>query len=278
MSLSKLCQQITTAAEQAKQMSLDAYIFKKFSDLSKGYYELDSTDLFYIKNSKWKDGIFFDRLWYQLSSSDKALTIEARNACGYPVGKLHSDELSKKRVFVVTERALGGMTVSYKDSSIPETSSSTKRKLQTIILYYNTVYNQSQTHVIITDAARTEKQQAKYIYDNLFNHYNNNSSKRMYNGPSGDYALQEIRKGTDKEIIKSTLEDRIKKGIYTGFNHIGDPKNTIDIGTGASNDWAKDVNFHKTLQLFINQGAYLSTKSLRDGEEGEKDCHHLVFL
>ncbi|MGL5704476.1 MAG: hypothetical protein ACRDD6_04170, partial [Tannerellaceae bacterium] len=97
MLLSKLCEQITTATEQAKQLSFEMYICKKFVDLSKGYYELDSTDLFYIKNSKWKDGIFFARLWQQLSSSDKTLTIEARKACGYPIGKLHSNELSKKR-------------------------------------------------------------------------------------------------------------------------------------------------------------------------------------
>ena len=148
------------------------------------------------------------------------------------------------------------------------------------------MYNNSQKEIIITGTKRTPEKQAKEVYDSV----KGNSGKAqgsMYQGYSGMFTEQELKKGTPEQTIKDMLVAGIKGTpqklnnemvSFTGFSHIDAPDNTADIGVLISNTWAKSGDFPSTLEKFKSGGKYLNSQTLIYPAEGEKECHHLVIL
>ncbi|MGL5956090.1 MAG: hypothetical protein ACRC0X_05740, partial [Brevinema sp.] len=143
----------------------------------------------------------------------------------------------------------------------------------------------SQKDIVITSTSRTAKEQAKEIYKSVFNANGQLAKNSMYEGYSGQFVEQELKKGTLQKEIEEMLEQGISgipqnlngvMVVFTGFNHIDAPKNTCDIGIN-NNPWSK-TSFVAVLEIFINQRKFLNTQSLPLGKGKETDCHHLVIL
>ena len=250
------------------------------SNLQNGYFMLDefAQCVFSVSPSK-----FWERFSKVISISKLK---EIRSAVGYTMDKFHNDELRSHKLFVPSDQGINSISVEYKSNDLTKISGTAEERLKCIVLYYNAMYNNSQKKIIITSTKRTPEDQAKEVYDSV----KGNSGKAqgsMYQGYSGMFTEQELKKGTPEQTIKDMLVAGIKGTpqklnnemvSFTGFSHIDAPDNTADIGVLISNTWAKSGDFPSTLEKFKSGGKYLNSQTLIYPAEGEKECHHLVIL
>ncbi|MGL5956814.1 MAG: hypothetical protein ACRC0X_09515, partial [Brevinema sp.] len=208
-------------------------------------------------------------------------------------GKNKDEVLNKTvddKIFIPSHIGLDEITVKYKSSSINKIDPVAEERLKSIVLYYNCIYDHSQDNIMVTSTSRTAENQAGIVYNNIIA----NGGKylgSMYQGNSGQFVEQELKKGTHKNTILKMLSDGIdspptkigikqqlgnKMVIFFGFSHIDAPKNTCDIGIN-NNPWSK-TSFVTVLEIFINQRKFLNAQSLPLGKGKETDCHHLVIL
>ena len=251
------------------------------SNLQNGYFMLDefAQCVFSVSPSK-----FWERFSKVISISKLK---EIRSAVGYTMDKFHNDELRSHKLFVPSDQGINSISVEYKSNDLTKISGTAEERLKCIVLYYNAMYNNSQKKIIITSTKRTPEDQADEVYDSV----KGNSGKAqgsMYQGYSGMFTEQELKKGTPEQTIKDMLaagiESPYKTGtpqnlngidvIFTGFSHVNAPKNTMDIGFG-SNPNLKNSNFESVLRLF--KGRSFVQKVLIPPEGGEKVCYHMII-
>ncbi|MGL4393668.1 MAG: hypothetical protein ACRCS8_00355 [Brevinema sp.] len=290
MSISLLAMQITRETERAKFASLQMYINKKFSDLSKGYCELDDTDLFYIQFSKLKSKIFLDRLYYHSGSSDRNLIKEARKACGYPTDSLHSDEISKKRVFVVTQKALDAVEWKYSTHSKPKenVSSNSQNRAKIVALFANFL-GANIKKLVCTSTKREVYDQFVIVYGK-FQKKAYNSYFKTYIRVKTEYDQYEKNPNFFKTLepslnwkdyikpkIEQAIKDLKKEDPINNFRHVDSDGDTFDIGPGESNFNTIDMDIMiKSMKQFRSTN-FIKSQSLYYMEIEDELAFHFVI-
>ncbi|MGL4367229.1 MAG: hypothetical protein ACRCTQ_02955, partial [Brevinemataceae bacterium] len=230
---------------------------------------------------KWKDGIFFARLWQQLSSSDKTLTIEARKACGYPIGKLHSNELSKKRIFVVTEKALKGITYQYSSISSPieNVGDDGKNIAKTIALYANYL-GANIKKLVCTSTTRTPEKQADIMKNLIFNTPNGTNYKTTRKNVAAkyqEYLKLEISEEQYKNFIYNKSLEHINDNI-SDYKHVAqNHKYVFDIGPKESGMSTTDIIYMNTAFKLYETKNYINQSSLYYKETKDENAFHFVI-
>ncbi|MGL4367228.1 MAG: hypothetical protein ACRCTQ_02950, partial [Brevinemataceae bacterium] len=236
---------------------------------------------------KWKDGIFFARLWQQLSSSDKTLTIEARKACGYPIGKLHSNELSKKRVFVVTEKALRGeIDISYRPDcptcnvkKIPHVLKEEHFEAVKIIILFANFLGATIKKGTISSTKRTIEEQA----DIIINDYIKKGNKNSY-APTQEKYYNTLNKAlkTSESLIVSEEKAKLTvvkyiKSKKSEFYHIEDnfTGSHIAFDIAPNSIGSSNISYMQTA-FSIFRPKLINKESINYQEKGD-NAFHFVF-
>ncbi|MGL4367204.1 MAG: hypothetical protein ACRCTQ_02825, partial [Brevinemataceae bacterium] len=190
---------------------------------------------------------------------------------------LNSNELSKKRVFVVTEKALRGIAVD-KDPKVEagwEFSAEHKKRWQVISLFANYIANrQLITEIVVTSKGRSSESQAKIVYDTVKDRIDNPEKykdipkkKLRYSGNSGNHVIKRVAEGADRNTIINELKTGINNWLngktgeplyFMGFNHVGNNNNTYDIGAKSTRP-THSKEFRESFNTFKQQGVYITS-------------------
>ena len=248
----------------------------QLKDIEKGSYKVTILDKIMFTINK-------DHFWNRLykDSSDKSINEEARKGVGLSMTSLESD-----RIFVATKLGLDKISVNKISSTRGSISNSIINKIKYIAIYANYIKSSNDIkQVWVTSAERDAQEQANLVYDSVFMAKDQLAINSMYKGLAGHYVENALTQGISKEVILDHLETGILNGQlsdislkprYIGFNHISNINKTVDIGANNGLDPAKS-SFRESLRCFIKKGIILDSRSIEEGNRGEKDCHHLVF-
>ncbi|MGL4560758.1 MAG: hypothetical protein ACRCV0_00515 [Brevinema sp.] len=173
--------------------------------MDKGYYTITDDDrktlMFF--NDSFLGSTLMQRIYKHIGSSNASITREARKACGYSDAVLHSDEISKKRVFVVTQKALDGVKWEYSKYSKPKenVSGNSQNRAKIVALFANFL-GANIKKLVCTSTTRTIKEQADIIAGVILEYPN---SLKPY---------KRVRSLIKEDILPNFLNNEISKDEF----------------------------------------------------------------
>ncbi|MGL4394012.1 MAG: hypothetical protein ACRCS8_02175, partial [Brevinema sp.] len=238
----KLEKEIKQTIKEEPQIFSKEYLDVPISEaMDKGFYSLREEDKKIMRTTNDRVGaIVLQRIYKHIGSSDTNTTKQARKACAYPTDSLYSDELSKGRVFVVTESALGGVGWKYNDSPnnvvkvIPRIDINYINKIK-IMIYYANFLGGNISYFTITSTFRTPEQQADIMINEYFSKNKRGlygySEKKYYNTVEDkELGSEEIRKEFARnELIENINSQKSNLPSGKGFPHTNPNYTVIDI-------------------------------------------------
>ncbi|MGL4562679.1 MAG: hypothetical protein ACRCVW_02335 [Brevinema sp.] len=125
--------------------------------------------------------------------------------------------------------------------------------------------------------ARTEIEQAEFVYQDAIAYPIIPHDEALYNGNTGIVARKYIKEGFSKsQVLEKIIEEGIRKNPV-GFKHISNNGNVIDLGAGDSRQ-TRHPKFKESFIKFQNTDKFIySANSIAWGDRGEK-MHIILYL